>query len=88
MAVKEKHLNKGRRQSDAWIFPSWQYHGRKALRQGPVWIRTSHVVPQRTSTLRGREKDIRRNTATLHCRGGKEGSQWSEWEGNQGKSAA
>lgn len=69
-----------------------QQHGCKALRwggnsQGPGCARTSTVLHQRPPPLLGREQG-RANTTALSCRGGEEGSQWSEWEGNQGKSAA
>lgn len=91
-SVRKWLLNKGGRWSDVWNFLSPQQHSYKALRwsgtaHGPGYARTSTVLPQRPPPLLGKEEG-RANTTTLHCRGVEEGSQWSEWEGNQGKSAA
>lgn len=91
-SVRKWLLNKGGRRSDVWFFLSPQQHSCKALRwsgtaQGPGCAKTSTVLPQRPPALLVKERG-RANTTVLHCRGGEEGSQWSEWEGNQGKSAA
>lgn len=69
-----------------------QQHVCEALQQsstakGLGCARTSTMLPQKTTPLLGREQRGTDTTA-LCCRGGKEGSRWPEWEGNQGKSAA
>lgn len=69
MAVKEKPLNKGRRQSDAWIFPSWQYHVGKALGQGPIWIRTSPSPSENIHSPRQGEGQTSEETQQ-HCTAG------------------